>query len=353
MAEVTLIRSTDNRVVMVTVADDAGGYQFTKVPAGQYVVQFRFPGTALTGYAPGVAAFIDATRYTVLDRTITVVDVTAPATGIITGRVVDRGGNAPPTTTVQPVDAAGFGYGATSDTDATGRYRMLAFAGTGIGIRFTRPTGYVQWAHLQSSEAAATRFRLLPNDTLTVDETLLEGSQITTFLTNPDGTWVEGGHVELVGPVVRTGTTDAWGAVRFVDLVPGSYTVQFSSPDSTRTQFAYGAVDPAHAAVVTVEAGASVSVTDSLLPTGSVAVTVTDQSGAAVPGACGYLFGGVNARSGCSGIDGVVVIDGAPQFDGYQLTITTDGRYRSVSIDRVTVTGGQVTAITVRLTPAG
>src|SRR5262245_33873872 len=88
--------------------------------------------------------------------------------------------------------------------------------------------------------------------------------------------------VDVINPNVGfagEGTTDASGAFTINDIAPGSYIVQFSLPGGL-TQYSHGKLAFFQADLITVTAGATTSVEETVVPHGSLGGTLTDSTGA-------------------------------------------------------------------------
>jgi hypothetical protein len=85
-------------------------------------------------------------------------------------------------------------------------------------------------------------------------------------------------------------STDATGAFTVNDIPPGSYIVQFRLPGGGLTQYYHGQLSFQSANQVTVTAGATTSVEETVVTHGALGGTLTDSTGAPVPFANVFIY---------------------------------------------------------------
>ncbi len=260
---VTLVNTGTNATVTTTTAAD-GTYNFNNLPAGKYqVVETQpaaftdgkdtvgsaggslVPTDTITGIPVGPGVLVNSYNFGELP----------PTTGTVSGKVyLDENQDSTfQTATDRPLQGIpvtlrnGTTVIAVMTTDVNGNYTFTGITPGTYTITETQPTGY------GSSE--------VPNNVRTV--TITSGGtvvnqnfgdtigQITgrvyrdynlngvfdTGATNPD-TGVAGVTVSLknsAGAVVMTTVTDATGMYRFVDVMPGKYTVTETQPPRPTT----------------------------------------------------------------------------------------------------------------------
>ncbi len=186
-------------------------------------------------------------------------------------------------------------------------------------------------------------------------------------LTDPQGAPVAGAQViaQIDGAPVGTATTDGGGAYAFVDVSPGQYQVGFtvSSPsgESSYTQWAHQQSAWWYAATFTVDAGATATVDEQLLPLGTVTGRLLQADG--TPAGVDVTFHdpltqdtAATATSSADGHYEVLVPAGA-----YKISYVVNGRSTQWSGGQrsfetaatVTVTGGQALTVEEHVLPAG
>jgi len=105
---------------------------------------------------------------------------------------------------------------------------------------------------------------------------------ITGRLTSSDGTGVEGARVSLDGaPNYMSTMTGADGSYSFLDIPPSTVRVRFE-PVGRPMQYAYGKTNYSEAAKITVTAGTTTTVNDTLIPVGFISGRLVDRGGAGV-----------------------------------------------------------------------
>ncbi|WP_326557328.1 carboxypeptidase-like regulatory domain-containing protein [Micromonospora sp. NBC_01796] len=251
--------------------DAQGRYEMDDVPAGPVTV--RFSDGTISQYAPGKPNADDAQRYTVVPGLATVVDERQVPTGTVQGRLTDQAGSPVAQASVY-LDAEPYSYfapGAT--TDADGRYSITHVPAGEVTLQFVKFPFRV-WAHQEHGQAAAKRFTLRGNQTLTVDESLLPTGTLTGLITDAEGNPAQTSVVayEVDGDGNYNTSTGADG--RFSLTVPaGRWRVSLNA-----RQWVPGKIDEAAGKIFRIAVGQSVEVNDSLRPTGALRVELRDGS---------------------------------------------------------------------------
>jgi hypothetical protein len=229
-------------------------------------------------------------------------------TGAIAGTITDGGAPvASASVQVSTADGSFFGFGF---TDESGSYTVtdVPEAASAYRVEVFAPGHPQQYAHGVTAEENATLFSVVGGQTTTVDEALLPTGTITGHLRDRSGNGVPGAWVTAESDNGQDvgANTDADGAYA-LHVFAGTYRVAFYNG---QTQYAFGSRDREGAALFTVAVGESVTVDDTLLPTGSVAGTVTYADGTPASDVFVQLEGASgSSASGNTGPDGTYRID--------------------------------------------
>ncbi|WP_144126099.1 carboxypeptidase-like regulatory domain-containing protein [Catellatospora sichuanensis] len=322
--------------------DGDGRYEMTDLPAGDYTVQFDASGHP-SQYAYQAIEWNEAARIAVpAGGQVTVDDELLP-TGIITGTFRDRAGNGLSVGVRAESDTGGaWGY-----TESDGTYTMHVLPGE-YRVGFETAPGAYQYAVGTANVAEATRYQVAVGQTVTVDDTLMATGSVAGRFTDRAGAGIADLSVSVSmqnGPYYQT-TTDADGAYRIDGVLVGSgYRVGFYDGERHIDQYATGQFEYETANLFTVTDGATTTVDDVLLPTGSVRFTVTNAlTGAPLPS--------FHARAGqieVSGVNGTGTAEGVTV--GNQWVYVYANGYLSSEQFRVTVTEGGTAEVAVALTP--
>lgn len=266
-------------------------------------------------------------------------------TGIV-GHLTDSG-RPVESATVTASAAAGDGWG-TAVTDATGRYEIADLPPGAYRVHFDVAGHPGQYAYRQTSWSQASRITVTAGAMTAVNDSLLPIGTVQGRFTDQDGTGIPGTEVLLQrspGHAYAT-YTDESGDYRLDAVVSGTYSVRFTHDELGIQQYAYGQVDPAEAALITVSEGATSTVNDARLPTGSVRVTVTD----AVTGAPVPEFSASAGAASAEGVNGSALIGNVP-IGSQQVRAHARG-YLSSEPTRVLVSEGATTEVAVALVPS-
>jgi len=278
-ASVSTISLTYNQWQRSAYTDAHGRYEIHDVPAGPVTVNFS--DSTISQYAPGKPNAAEAQRYIVVPGVATVVDERQVPTGTVQGRLTDQAGDPVAQASVY-IDAQPYSYRAPgATTDADGRYSFTRVPAGEVTLQFVKFPFRV-WAHQEHGQAAAKKYTVRPNQTLTVDESLLPTGTLTGLITdaagNPARTSVVAHEVD------GDGAYDAFSGAdgRFSLAVPaGRWRVELDI-----RQWVPGKIDEAEGRIFRVAAGQSVEVNESLRPTGALTVKLRDDS----PGVGQYSF---------------------------------------------------------------
>jgi hypothetical protein len=248
------------------------GYYTVRVFPGTHRVMFQ-PGGPKQ-YAYGTADIAQAAVFTVAAGATVTVNDTRFATGAISGQVTHADGT--PAANIY-VRVSGAGEQSTR-TNSSGAYHIGNLLPGSYRVAFELGNGSApQYAPQQRSRSAATLFTVTADQVTTVNEQLLPIGTIAGRFTTAGGAGLPDVEVRVIdvnGEGQSWDVTDSTGSYQFEQFV-GDYRVHFSRWDGIE-QWAYGKVDEAAADAVTVTAGATTTVNDTRLPTGSVRITAKD-----------------------------------------------------------------------------
>jgi hypothetical protein len=330
-----------------TATDTDGHYRVDNVPPGSYTVAFSIPPTYLYQYAHGKQTYGDT--FPVTAGNTTVVDDQALPTGTIAGHFTDQAGH-PLAAQIYASNQSG-GTGMFGQTDSAGAFSLAVFAGT-YTVSFTYGNGTIQYARGQFDSMKATPLVVAGGATVVVDETALPGGTVSGKVSAADGSPAGGGTVQLSGTTNNqylSTTVAADGTYHLDSVPPGSYTVQFSSADGRRHQWASNTTNYWKAAVYTVKANETTKVDDRFVATGTLAVNAVDAStGKPLDNVCAYLWQGGTEAGQCGGPDGKLTFTDVPVGSTYQLSggVQND-RYLNAVVDNIVIKGGQTTTVTL------
>ena len=281
-----------------------------------------------------------------------------PDFATINGHLTDGGAPVEGARITAVGQAGGFGQGI---TDADGRYEMTVIPDTYLVTIYSR--GFVQYAYGQKFQENATSFDVAAGATVTVDDALLPHGTVTGRLVDRAGQGVAAG-VGSFTPTLDYGSfadTDPVTGEFALDVYPGDFVLQFALP-SGQAQWALGKPEgTGDPDVFTVGVGETVTVNDTLAPTGSLAGRVTEADGSPVEGASVL----VQSERG-STVSATTASDGTYRIDrlftgSYRINISlSDGRFQWAhgatsfdTADEVVVTEDATTTVDEALRPLG
>ncbi|WP_144119777.1 carboxypeptidase-like regulatory domain-containing protein [Catellatospora sichuanensis] len=337
------VATPDNGSLVETVTD-ADGHYTLQVPAGSH--RLRFSGPSGAQYAPGKREFSQAGVYEVVAGQTLTVHETALAVGTITGRVTRADGSPVANRSVTVQSAADGSYAAGAGTDADGVYRADVFPGDYVvGLEAGAAYEYMPGGR---ARADAQVFTVAADAVVTVDETLRATGAVQGMFTDAAGNGVSSATVTLVNTVTGATLVTAthWqGFYNFPETPEGTYKVHFTAWDRPIDQWAYGKLNAADAATITVTAGQAVDVNDTQLSGGSIRVTAKN----ALTGAPITDFYAVTGRYDARAEQGVALLSDVPA-GAWELNVHADGFVSAVAVP-VTVVGGEQAAVELSLTP--
>ncbi|WP_328463325.1 carboxypeptidase regulatory-like domain-containing protein [Actinoplanes sp. NBC_00393] len=163
-------------------------------------------------------------------------------------------------------------------TDGDGRFQATDVPAGAVKVSFTS-AGLTQWAPGKLSQEDAGAYRVVADETVTVNERRLPTGTISGVVTGSDGTpaagvLVDARELETSGHV--NAYTDETGRYS-ITAWTGDYHVGFG-PESAR-QWAPRAADEKDADTYTVVAGGSVELDEQLLATGTIGGRLTGEDG--------------------------------------------------------------------------
>jgi hypothetical protein len=257
---------------------DEDGFFSMHVLAGDYRVRFETDDDFVQ-FAHGTTEFFEAEVFSVAaGQTVTVHDQLLTP-GIITGQLVDADGNGVVDAQVR-TEPEDDGTWAHTWTEEDGEFSLAVLPGQ-YRVTFMFE-GMFQYAHGTTSWSQAEVFTVEAGSTVTVNDTLITPGAVAGVFTDGNGDGI--GEVEVfLEPLDGAGDwgeafTDDEGHYEFPVVAPGDYHVSFHDWDDGFIQYAFGALTRSEAAVISVVAGETAVVNDSLLPTGSVRITGLDVS---------------------------------------------------------------------------
>jgi protocatechuate 3,4-dioxygenase beta subunit len=281
-------------------------------------------------------------------------------TGTLLGTLTNDG--VPVTTAnVQLLDSNGNVVGFTN-TDSTGSYGFAVPAGS-YKIGYFLADGYSQYAHGQLSFDTADQFAVDAGATTTVDETILPHGVLSGHLTDANGAPVAGAFVDADppdgSPNTYSVTTDSTGFYDFDAIPAGDYIVSFQKDFRSPTQYANNETSFSSADVIHVATGVTTTLDQSLLPTGTVAGTLTDH-GQPVIGASVNIFA-PDGQGSFTSTDDNGAFTAAVLPDTYTVQFgLPDGRSQYAhntpnfnNAQPVVVTAGATTTLTESVAPSG
>jgi hypothetical protein len=328
------------------MTDGNGDYQVPFLPAGTYHVYFHQNRGGSMQWAHQRRSRADADPIAVPNGTATRLDLRFLPLGTIAGRLLGRDGPV--------IGAAVFVFSQTnpdelvvsSHVNVDGSFDVPVFPGR-YKVAFRPPGSETdQWARGTVSEDQATVFPVAAGRTVFIEEFLLPTGRMRGRLTDAGGAPVVGASVQLHDPAGQTITTftgddGTWTA----HPDAGTYRVRFSAPD--QGQWATDKLTRETANRFTLAPGQTITVNESLLPTGSLVVRATDaQTGVPIATFCATATNEFLFRDACTN-------DGSVEFPSigagtYTVTVSDGVRLDTVTTG-VRVVPGRTTTITSRL----
>lgn len=278
-----------------------------------------------------------------------------PDTGTIAGHLISNG---------QPVVGAqvnawgdGYGYGI---TDEAGAYEITGLTPGPYVVQFLAAGHPEQFAHGARTWEEAAQVPVTAGAVATVDDTLLPHGTISGRLVDSAGNGVAA-SVNVFGDNGTTGWAYTSDGNYSVGVYAGTYQVEFRL-ESGGSQWAHGARDSSTAAYFDVAVGQTVTVNDTLLPTGSVAGRITAADGGPAAGVTVQLYelNGMSGPYAYTDADGAYRIDNV--FEGqWRVRLTRESGleqwypnvWKESAAGTVTVTAGNQLTVDQQLLPTG
>jgi hypothetical protein len=317
-----------------SVTDADGAFSITGLAPGDYQVSFRRPGWPLQ-FAHGKTEFYTADPIKVSAGSVEQIEEQALPTTLVNGHFT-----APQEAEVSFLPR-GSGGGAQVAT-AQGDFALRIFAGRyviqyRVGSYSPGVAAYFQYSG-RTDDFLAAQIVDIPPGVATVDDSMLPtGAVRGRFAANAlVGLYRDGVYRASV-------STDAAGNFALPYIRTGSWKVSFQLPG--QSQWAFGKLSQSQADTITITEGQQTEVVDTLLPTGSLRVTVTDKAtGAPIRRFQVALESGGNADA----TDGVAVLSDVP-IGTQRVTISAHGWQDLENGGPVTVTEGHETTATFAL----
>lgn len=333
----------DYESVGSTTTDADGNYSIADLAAGSYTVGF-VPWPRPEQYHHQKTQLSDADPVTVSAGATTTVDEELFATGAITGRIVDSAGDPVPDLSINANEVDTYSW-AGGRTDGDGQFTIYALPGR-YRVSFNPIEGSYQSQYVpgQLDEVGATVFEVKVDTTTEVNETVLPVGGLTGRFTTATGAPLANAQVDITTANMYGGAwteTDAEGEFS-VQVLQGSYKVGVIAGE--RQQYYKGKLTAEDANVVQVRGGRQTTIADSLVGTGSVAISAVDSvTGAPVANFC------IDAR--CNNGSGTVTVTGLPQGRHDLYLYAPDKLYFSRDLTRVRVEANGTTKLTVKMRP--
>ncbi|MBV1853361.1 carboxypeptidase regulatory-like domain-containing protein [Catellatospora tritici] len=282
---------------------DADGQYRIDVMPGSYKIAIEITGeaTEINQYVPGKRLESEAQVFTVAADSVTTVNETMLATGSASGRFTDAAGNGVPNVDVSFNDEYGRYYQATTRDDGT--WQISTLLPGQFTVHFYDHATVDQYAYSKIDIADATRFTVVADQNLVVDDTKLATSGLRVTARDAiTGAPVSGFTVQVGGAFAD----EANGAAVLPDLPVGTWYPRVYAQG-------YQMIDKA--GPVTVVAGQQATLEVTLVPNASIRAKVVDAAtGEPVAGVCLFTqtrtqFRLIRSCPAASGADGEVVLD--------------------------------------------
>lgn len=208
----------------------------------------------------------------------------AAETGAISGTFTDLAGLPLASTSVSLREWNYNGEVAHTTTDASGHYSFTALAAGDYRIEF-QPVDYAaQWAVSAATYNESRMITVGGGANVVVDDQVLPFATITGRLTNRDGSGLAANAVSVSGPYGRVVKTDASGYYT-AHVRTGTYFIRFPLPTTglpgdAINQYVPGKDSRSSAQTFDVVTGQTITVNDTVMPTGYLTGTFTDELGA-------------------------------------------------------------------------
>jgi hypothetical protein len=256
----------DQNHVAATQTDAAGNYTIGALESGTYRLLFRpnYEDYRFTAEWYDDQASFETSEPIELEATESVRGINAllGGTATITGTVTSEGGPAMErvNVTAYTKDGSSPGYAV---TDENGVYTIQGMRPGAYTLQFEDYSwsGFAtEWWNNQAAEVSAEYFSLPAGGTVTRDASLAQGGTIngTALLEGGGEQWSLEVNAYLDGKFVKSGYTDAQGAIHLTDLPAGNYTLEFTGGQGLPKWYKDGS-GPESATTITVASGETVN----------------------------------------------------------------------------------------------
>lgn len=346
--------SEDNENIVPYGYLDADGRYSIEVAPGEYAVQFRLNNFEQWAYQKRDQE--SAKKFTVAAGQTVSVDDTLLPTGGLTGQLVDAAGAPLAEASVSLVD--GDTTMGTTTTDHNGDYTFDGVLAGAYRVAFSLHDGAVQWAYGKRSAEQAAVITVTAGQVARVDDTFGATGAVAGRFTDAQGNGLANHKVELTddsgteNPATYETETDAEGNYRFERVLTGRYVVAFVNQETWRRQYAYGKGSADDADRITVKAGDTTTVNDSLVAGATLRITARDaRTGAPVTDFCAYAMGPAEGGDCTTGSE--VVVDNLPA-GSYEISVSpNEGGLYLWAEARTTVTAGQTREVAIPMRLGG
>jgi hypothetical protein len=284
----------------------------------------------------------------------------ADSTGTISGTLTDSG--APVTNASVELRSTTGGFVSSVSTDAAGMYTFTTLAPGAYVVQYFLPGGLQQFAHGKRTFETADQFTVTAGATTTVDESVLPHGALSGHVTNDNGTPAAGASVQAENPadpsVFLFTNADANGLYQLPFVPAGDYIVSFQPASGGPTQFANNKTSFNAADLIHVATGATTTLDQTLLPTGTITGTLTDAGGNPVANANVSLANDNLQTFGFTDANGAYSVTAFPgtyrlEFDTPFGSQWAHGETSAGQADPIVVTGDQTTTVNETLNPTG
>ena len=353
-ANITVV-GTDSWTWLYGYTDEQGAYSIEALP-GTYKVSFKWDSA--TQWAVQAAGEDAATVVTVTAGQTTTVDDHKLPTGTAGGHLTANDGS--PLADARITLRHGEDQVGWATTDEQGDYSLgEALSGDGYTVSYAVGDGADVYVPGTADPAKARKVIIVAGQRTTIDDTQPLPATVHGRLADGDGSPKAGYQVTVAlasndNWVQLNATTGADGSWAVHDVLPGDYRVSFAGPDGGRTQWAYGKNNEDTATLIPVPAGGDITVDDTWPAGATLVVNAVDSTtGAPVNDYCVWVTSPGDG-SGCATTGSGITITDLPGGTYQMLATPGEGSYYlSTGFQPVTLTSGETTTATIKLTLGG